>query len=68
MTTCNCMLEDLETKPQWAVGCFGLSELYLNVGRMGKGLEALKRSEEMFRQMKMDHWAAKARAVLARAQ
>jgi len=60
------ILEDLETKPAWATGCFGLSELYLKGGKIEKGLEALRRSEEMFSRMGMDHWLMQARNILAK--
>jgi tetratricopeptide (TPR) repeat protein len=60
------ILEDLETKPAHATGCFSLGELYLNSGRIEKGLEVLRRSEEMFSRMGMDSWLAQARNVLSR--
>jgi tetratricopeptide (TPR) repeat protein len=59
-------LEDLELMPAYAMGCFSLCELYLNAGKIEKGLEVLRRSEEMFSQMGMDHWLAKAREVTAK--
>jgi tetratricopeptide (TPR) repeat protein len=60
------ILDDLETKPGYAVGCFNLGELYMVFGRKEKALENLRRSEEMFSRMGMDHWLARARDVLAR--
>jgi len=62
------ILQDLELKPAYAMGCFSLCELYFNFGRIEQGLEALKRSEEMFSRMGMDHWAEKARDILAKMQ
>ncbi|HUV06339.1 MAG TPA: hypothetical protein VMX75_01340, partial [Spirochaetia bacterium] len=58
--------DELEMKPAYAMGCFSLCELYLNSGRIEKGLEALRRSEEMFSRMGMDHWLTRARNVLAK--
>jgi tetratricopeptide (TPR) repeat protein len=57
------ILDDLETKPAYATGCFSLCELYLKSGRTEKGLEVLRRCEELFGLMGMDHWAAQARNV-----
>jgi class 3 adenylate cyclase/tetratricopeptide (TPR) repeat protein len=59
------ILKDLETKPAYATGCFSLCELYLKSGRIEKGLEVLRRCEEMFSRMGMDHWVAQARNVLS---
>jgi tetratricopeptide (TPR) repeat protein len=59
------ILEDVETKPAYATGCFSLCELYLNSGKIEKGLEVLRRSEEMFSRMGMEYWLAQARNVLS---
>jgi tetratricopeptide (TPR) repeat protein len=59
------MLDDLETKPAYAVGCLNLGELYMDAGRKEKALENLRRSEEMFNQMGMDYWLVRTRKVLA---
>ena len=60
------ILEDLETKPGWAVGCFGLCELYLKGGRIEKGLEALRKAEQMFKEMGMAYWLKKTEEVWER--
>jgi class 3 adenylate cyclase/tetratricopeptide (TPR) repeat protein len=60
------ILEALETTPAYATGCFSLCELYLNSGKIEKGLEVLRRCEEMFSRMGMDHWVAQARNVISR--
>ena len=50
------ILDELETKPAYAVGCLNLAELYMRAGRKEKALENLRRSQEMFSQMGMDQW------------
>jgi class 3 adenylate cyclase/tetratricopeptide (TPR) repeat protein len=59
------ILEDLETKPAHATGCLCLCELYLNSGKIEKGLEVLRRSEERFSRMGMDYWLERVRNVLS---
>jgi tetratricopeptide (TPR) repeat protein len=50
------ILEELETKPAYAVGCLNLAALYMRAGRKGEALDNLKRSREMFSQMGMEQW------------
>ena len=59
------ILDELETKPAYAVGCLNLGELYLDAGKEDQALENLRRSEEMFSRMGMDYWLGKAQEVLA---
>jgi len=58
------ILDDLETKPAYAVGWLHLGELYANAGQKEKALENLKRAETMFQEMGMDYWLARTRKVL----
>jgi class 3 adenylate cyclase/tetratricopeptide (TPR) repeat protein len=58
------MLDDLETKPAYAVGCLNLGELYMDAGRKEKALENLRRSEEMFSRMGMDYHLARTKKLL----
>jgi class 3 adenylate cyclase/tetratricopeptide (TPR) repeat protein len=60
------ILDELETKPAYAVGCLNLGELYFDIGRQDKALENLRKSEEMFSRMGMDYWLTQARNVLAK--
>ncbi len=60
------ILDELETKPAYAVGCLNLGELYFDVGQQDKALENLRSSEEMFSRMGMDYWLTRARNVLAK--
>jgi class 3 adenylate cyclase/tetratricopeptide (TPR) repeat protein len=60
------ILDELETKPAYAVGCLNLGELYWDAGKKDKALENLRRSEEMFSRMGMDYWLTQARNVLAK--
>jgi ATP/maltotriose-dependent transcriptional regulator MalT len=50
------ILDELETKPAYAVGCLNLADLYMRAGRKEKALGNLRRSQEMFSQMGMDQW------------
>ncbi|MFO7985483.1 MAG: adenylate/guanylate cyclase domain-containing protein [Desulfatiglandaceae bacterium] len=58
------ILDELETKPAYAVGCLNLGELYLDAGLKEKALVNLKKAEEMFRKMGMDYWLGKVRESL----
>ena len=58
------ILDDLETKPAYAVGCLTLGELYLDAGRKEKALENLKKAEAMFQEMGMDYWLGKTKKLL----
>ncbi len=58
------ILDELETKPAYAVGCLNLGELYLDAGKKDKALENLRRSEEMFSRMGMDYHLARTRKLL----
>jgi tetratricopeptide (TPR) repeat protein len=60
------ILDELETKPAYAVGCLNLGELYLDAGKKDQALENLRRSEEMFSRMGMDYWLTQARNILAK--
>ena len=58
------ILNDLETKPQCAVGCFNLAELYAEAGQKEKALENLKKAEAMFQEMGMEFWLARTKKLL----
>jgi tetratricopeptide (TPR) repeat protein len=60
------ILDELELKPQYALGYFYLGELYVNAGQREKALENLKKAETMFREMGMDYWLAQAQAALSK--
>ena len=61
------ILDELETKPAYTVGCLNLGELYLNAGKKDKALEKLKKAVGMFREMGMDYWLGRTRELLDRA-
>jgi tetratricopeptide (TPR) repeat protein len=58
------ILDELETKPNYAQGCFYLGELYANAGQKEKGFENLKKAETMFQEMRMDYWLARTKKLL----
>ncbi len=58
------ILDELETKPAYAWGCFFLGEIYANAGQKEKAIENLKKAETMFQEMGMDYWLAQTRKLL----
>jgi tetratricopeptide (TPR) repeat protein len=58
------VLDDLETKPAYAVGCLTLGELYLDAGRKEKALENLKKAGAMFQKMGMDYYLTRTKKLL----
>jgi tetratricopeptide (TPR) repeat protein len=58
------VLDDLETKPAYAVGCLTLGELYLDAGRKEKALENLKKAGAMFQKMGMDYYLTRTTKLL----
>ena len=60
------ILDELETKPAYAVGCLNLGELYFDNRQQGKALEYLKKAERMFQKMGMDYWLNRTKEVLDR--
>jgi tetratricopeptide (TPR) repeat protein len=58
------ILDELETKPAYAVGCLNLGELYADAGQKEKAIENLKRAEVMFQEMGMDYWLARTKKLL----
>jgi class 3 adenylate cyclase/tetratricopeptide (TPR) repeat protein len=58
------ILDELETKPFYAQGCFYLGELYADAGQKEKAIENLKKAEAMFQEMGMDYWLARAKKLL----
>jgi len=58
------VLDDLETKPAYAVGCLTLGELYLDARRKEKALENLKKAETMFQEMGMDYYTVRTKKLL----
>jgi tetratricopeptide (TPR) repeat protein len=58
------ILEELETKPDYAQGHLKLGELYADAGQKEKALENLKRAEAMYQEMGMDYWLARTKKVL----
>jgi class 3 adenylate cyclase/tetratricopeptide (TPR) repeat protein len=61
------ILDELETKPAYAVGCLNLGELYWDAGKKDQALGNLRSSEEMFSRMGMDYWLDRTRTLLERA-
>jgi hypothetical protein len=49
-------LEELETKPGYAVGCLNLAELYMQAGKKEEALQKPRKCQEMFSQMGMEQW------------
>jgi tetratricopeptide (TPR) repeat protein len=58
------ILDELETKPAYAMGSFSLGELYADVGQKEKAIENLKKAEAMFQKMGMDYWLARTKKLL----
>lgn len=60
------ILDNLKYKPFVARGYFYFGELYADVGQKEKALGSLRKAEEMFREMGMDHYLTKTQEVLGR--
>jgi tetratricopeptide (TPR) repeat protein len=58
------ILDELETKPAYAQGCFSLGGLYAEAGQKEKALENLKKAEVMFQEMGMEFWLAQTKKIL----
>ncbi|HYA13450.1 MAG TPA: hypothetical protein VEF33_03840, partial [Syntrophales bacterium] len=58
------ILDELKLKPDYALGCFYLGDLYTNAGQKKKALENLKKAKTMFQEMGMDYWLGRARELL----
>jgi tetratricopeptide (TPR) repeat protein len=58
------MLDQLKTKPGYSMGHLLLGELCADAGQKEKALENLKKAEELYQEMGMDHWLARTRRVL----
>jgi len=58
------ILDELETKPAYAVGCLNLGELYADAGQKEKALENLKKAETMCQEMGMDYHLARTKKLL----
>jgi len=58
------ILKNLKLKPYYSQGYLFLGELYKDSDQREKALEYLKKAAEYFREMEMDYWLDKTRAVL----
>jgi class 3 adenylate cyclase/tetratricopeptide (TPR) repeat protein len=58
------MLEELQIKPRYAVGLLYLGELLTKSGKGEMGIEKLRKAEEMFHEMRMDHWLDRVQGIL----
>jgi class 3 adenylate cyclase/tetratricopeptide (TPR) repeat protein/energy-coupling factor transporter ATP-binding protein EcfA2 len=58
------ILDELETKPSYALGYLFLGELYADAGQKEKALENLKKAEAMYQEMGMDYWLARTKELL----
>jgi tetratricopeptide (TPR) repeat protein len=58
------ILEELETKPDYAQGYLNLGELYADAGQKEKAIENLKKAEAMFQEMGMDYYLARTKNIL----
>ena len=58
--------EELSLKPWSAQGCLFLGELYAGSGKEKKAAENLRRAEQMFQEIGMDHWLGKTKKILER--
>lgn len=47
----------IKVKPDYALGCFFFGELSTVCGEFEKGMQQIKKAENMFKEMKMDYWA-----------
>ena len=59
------LLDNLKLRPFCSWGYFFLGELYGDTGQREKALENLKKAEDNFREMGMDHWLAMTYAAYA---
>jgi tetratricopeptide (TPR) repeat protein len=60
------LLEQLQIKPWQAEGHLLAGELYADTGQTKKARANLKKAERMFREMGMDYWLHRTRAVLSK--
>ena len=58
------ILDELKTKPFYALGYLFLGELYANAGQKDRALENLKKAETMYQEMGMDHQLARTKKLL----
>ena len=58
------ILDELKTKPHYAMCYFNLGELYADAGQKEKAIENLKKAEAMFQEMGMDYWLARTKKLL----
>jgi class 3 adenylate cyclase/tetratricopeptide (TPR) repeat protein len=59
------IFDEYRLRPWFANGTFTLGEFYMRSGHRDKGLEYLKKAEEMFKEMGMDYWLARIYALYA---
>lgn len=62
------ILDELRTKPSYSLGHLVLGELYADAGQKERALENLKKAEELYQEMGMDHWLARTRRALEAVQ
>ena len=60
------ILDQVKAKPLVAQGQFYLGELYADASQTKKARAKLKKAERMFREMGMDYWLHRTRAVLSK--
>ena len=60
------ILSDLNLKPFYSLGYLFIGEICTDAGEKKEAMENLKKAEEMFLDMGMDYWLAKAQEVLGR--
>ena len=60
------ILQELKLKAIYCQGYLFLGELYLNGGEQEKAKNNLKRAEDLFQEMGMDYWSARAKEVMER--
>jgi tetratricopeptide (TPR) repeat protein len=58
------MLDELGTRPFYALGYLSLGELYADAGQKEKAIENLKEAEAMYQEMGMDYWLARTKKLL----
>jgi tetratricopeptide (TPR) repeat protein len=60
------ILDELETKPAYAVGCLDFGEIYLDKGLKEDALININKAERMFQAMGMNYWLEKSRMLIAK--
>jgi tetratricopeptide (TPR) repeat protein len=58
------MLDELGTRPFYALGYLSLGELYADARQKEKAIENLRKAEAMYQEMGMDYWLARTKKLL----